>query len=257
MCIKATKINSQVRVSECNWVEIKLEVISKGFKFIFGLTGRSQGRRRLFMVGVWVKVLAPWLADEKKFCQHTLKQTPKWRNLDENMNDSKSHIWNSLSENIISRIQLFYIRPHVLVDIISFFFFNFRFSNRKSQSQQKPVKKITHFTIQFCSENLAHFANLNSLDIGNSILLQHSQKPFSRYKFSSKDIVFGVRKSICTAPFLDAQELHYWSTLKANVFIFLYISVRKRLSQRCSKIWTSRVKLWLNFSKKSLSLNIK
>ena len=39
-----------------------------------------------------------------------------------------------------------------------------------------------------------------------------------------------------TAPFLDAQELHSRSTLKANVCIFLYISFRKVLFQRLSKL---------------------
>ena len=43
--------------------------------------------------------------------------------------------------------------------------FNFRFSSRKSQSQQKLTKKITHFTIQFHSKHLTHFTNLNSLNI--------------------------------------------------------------------------------------------
>ena len=38
--------------------------------------------------------------------------------------------------------------------------------------------------------------------------------------------LLGARENICTAPFLDAQELHFRSTLKANVCIFLYISVR-------------------------------
>ena len=41
-------------------------------------------------------------------------------------------------------------------------------------------------------------------------------------------LLFGVRKNICTAPFLDTQELHSWSTLKANVCIFLYISLISR-----------------------------
>ena len=48
--------------------------------------------------------------------------------------------------------------------------------------------------------------------------------------------LFGVRNNICTAPFLDAQEPHSWSTLKANVCTFLYISVRKCLFQRRSEI---------------------
>ena len=78
------------------------------------------------------------------------------------------------------------------------FFFNFRFSSKKSQSQQKLAKKITHFP-----------ANM---------------------------FLFAVRKNICTAPFLDAEELHSWSTLKANVRIFLYISIRKFFFQRRNKI---------------------
>ena len=48
--------------------------------------------------------------------------------------------------------------------------------------------------------------------------------------------LLGVRENICTAPFLDAQELHFRSTLKANVSVFLYISVRKFFSQRRSNI---------------------
>ena len=60
------------------------------------------------------------------------------------------------------------------VDFIRFFF-NVRFSNRKSQSHQKLLKKITHFTIQFRSKNfLTHFTNLSSLDIVNNMLPQYN-----------------------------------------------------------------------------------
>ena len=128
------------------------------------------------------------------------------------------------------------------------FIFNFRFSSRNSQSQQKLGKKVTYFTIQFRSKNLTHLTKLNSLDIENNTLLQHSQKPFSLYRFLSKYISVWCRKNICPSPFFDAQELHSWSTLNANVCIFMYISARKLLSQRRSKIRTSRVRLWLNFS---------
>ena len=124
--------------------------------------------------------------------------------------------------------------------ISSDFILNFRFSSRKSQSQQKLAKKITHFTIQFRSKNLTHFTNLNSLDIENNMLSQHSQKPFWLYKFSANMFLFGVRKNICTPPFLDAQELHSWSTLKANVCIFLYISLRNLLFQRRSKVFSGK-----------------
>ena len=81
----------------------------------------------------------------------------------------KSLIWNSFFENFISGIQSFYICPDVPLDITRFFF-NFRFSSRRSQSQQRLAKKITHFTIQFCSKNLTHFMDLNSLDIENNML---------------------------------------------------------------------------------------
>ena len=47
--------------------------------------------------------------------------------------------------------------------------------------------------------------------------------------------LFGVGKNICTAPFLDTQVLHSKSTLKADVFIYLYISVRNFLFHRHSK----------------------
>ena len=48
--------------------------------------------------------------------------------------------------------------------------------------------------------------------------------------------LFGVRKNICTASSLDAQELQSWSTLKPNVCMFLYISLRKFLFQKRSKV---------------------
>ena len=50
--------------------------------------------------------------------------------------------------------------------------------------------------------------------------------------FSANKFRFGVRKNICTALSFDAQELHSWSTLKANFCIFLYISLRKILFQK-------------------------
>ena len=136
----------------------------------------------------------------------------------------------------------FYIRPHAPVDIIRvfFFFFNFRFSTKNSQSQQKLAKKMTHLTIHFRSKNLAHFTNLKSLDIEINMLPQHSQKPFWLYIF-----LFDLRKNICSTSFLDVQEPHSWSPLKANVCMFLYTSVTKLLFQRRSKILSAvGVGLW-------------
>ena len=107
--------------------------------------------------------------------------------MDRNKDDSKSDIWNYFIENIISGIQLFYINPHVPANIIKVFF-DFRFSRRKSQSQQKLYIKITYFAIQVCSKHLTHFMNLNTLDIENNMLSKHCQKFFSLYKFFRKHV---------------------------------------------------------------------
>ena len=82
--------------------------------------------------------------------------------MEQKINDSKHHI-RSLSLNV-------------------------RFSGKKSQNQQKLAKKISYLTIQFHSENFAYFTNLNSLNIEKSILPRHILKPYSRYKFSKKNV---------------------------------------------------------------------
>ena len=76
-----------------------------------------------------------------------------------------------------------------------------------AQKASLILRNSTHLTLKIiCSRNTVK----NLSDFTN---------------FPANIFLFGVRKSICTAPFLDAQELHSWSTLKANVCIFLYISV--------------------------------
>ena len=94
--------------------------------------------------------------------------------------------------------------PHFL-DLFTRFFFNFRFS-KKGLKQTKTIKNDHLLYIQFRSKNLTNFA-------ANMFLI-------------------GVRKNICTAPFLDAQELHSSKTLKANVCIFLYTYPQENV---CSK----------------------
>ena len=121
-----------------------------------------------------------------------------YRNLDKKINSSKPHIW-SLS-------------------------FNFRFFNRKTQSQQKLAKKITHFTTQFHSKNLIYFTNLNSLNIVKNLLPQHSWKPIQFTNFAANMFLIDVRKKIYTASFLGTQELHSRNTGKENACIFPYIT---------------------------------
>ena len=89
---------------------------------------------------------------------------------------------------------------------------------KRSLILQYSFDQIIHLTLKIiCSRNTAK--NLSEFE-----------------NFPANIFLFSVRKSICTAPFLDSQELHSWSTLKANVCIFLYISVRNILFQRRSKI---------------------
>ena len=107
-----------------------------------------------------------------------------------------------------------YIIKNLIFGVLST---NFRFSGRKSQSQQKLPKKVPHFTKQFCSKNLAHFSNLNSLSIVKNILLLQNQKHVSSWR--QKEKFFPAR-------FLNSQELHSCSICKANVFLFLSISRR-------------------------------
>ena len=118
---------------------------------------------------------------------------------------------------VISRIKHLYVCLDVRVNII-IVFFDFRFPSRKSQGQKK-----------------IRFTNFNSLDIENIMLPQHRQKPF--WLFKANIFLSCVRKNICTAPFLDAHMLHYWSTLKVNVCIFLYISLTTFLFQNLSKVY--------------------
>ena len=96
---------------------------------------------------------------KKKKKKHWLKRPnaiPQKRKLHQSINDSKSHIWNSF-------ILFFYIHPHVPVNIITISFFSsflfqyFRFSSRKSQSQQKLSIKITYIAVQFRSEKLSFY----------------------------------------------------------------------------------------------------
>ena len=122
-------------------------------------------------------------------------------------------------------------KPH-----ISSLTFDFRLCSKKSPNQQKLAKQVTHFTIKFRSKNLAHFTNLNSLNIIKNILPRHSQNPYSLYKFSSKNVSgWSQKKNISLSPFLDVQELHSQSTSKTILCIFLYISVRKILFQKRRK----------------------
>ena len=125
----------------------------------------------------------------------------------------------------------------------SLFFFNFRFSSRKSQSQQKLAKKITHHIqitskkvhIQFWSKSLTLFTDLNSLDIENNMLPQHSQKPFSLYKFSGRHVFVWCQKKYLHCTLSWRPRTAFLMNLQMSVYF--YISPYKNICfQRCSKI---------------------
>ena len=83
------------------------------------------------------------------------------QNLNKKITDSKPHIW-SLS-------------------------FNFRFSSRKSQNQQKLTKKMTHFRTQFHSKNLTYYEP-QPTQHGKKYTLATQPKTDSLYKFSRKHV---------------------------------------------------------------------
>ena len=127
--------------------------------------------------------------------KNALKQSPEKRNFDHNINDSKISYLEFL---FFLKILLWAYKVFIFVQmfqwISSEFFFNFIFSSRRYQNQQKLAKKITHFTTQFCSKNLTHFTNLNSLDFKNNVFPQHSQKPsdFINFQQTCFCLVSGV-----------------------------------------------------------------
>ena len=97
--------------------------------------------------------------------------------------------------------------------------------------------------------------NFNSLGIESSMLAQDSQKLFWLHNFSSKHVSVGVRKNISAELFIDTQKLLSGNTLRANVYIFLYISVRTFLLQRQSKVLCGGGWVWgrlNNFFKSAL-----
>ena len=173
-----------------------------------------------------------------------LKQSPKKRNLNQNINDSKSHIWifhififqshiwNFFFENIISvsGIQLFHIRPHVSLDIVTIFYYylNFLAESLKANKNQRKSSLILQYSFVHKTWLILWNSTHSTLKIICSCNKARNLSHFTN--FSAKIFLFGVRKNICAASFLDAQELHSWSTLKANAWKCLFQRLSKILS---------------------------
>ena len=102
---------------------------------------------------------------------------------------------------------------------------NFRSSGGKSQGHQKLSKKITHFTIQFRSENLTRLKDLNSLKIRHlhCTLSWHPRTAFSE-NLESKCLYIPV--NVCSEIFVpEMSEAFKWcfkNVLKSFTFIEIF-----------------------------------
>ena len=102
--------------------------------------------------------------------------------------------------------------------LISYFLAESLKANKNQQKRPHILQYSFSQKTSFILQTLTHL----TLKIICSLNTAKSLSDFTN--FQANIFLFGVRKNICTAPFLDAQELHSWSTLKANVCISLYIS---------------------------------
>ena len=141
--------------------------------------------------------------------------------------------------------RVFNFIPPVLVNIIRVFFIpKFVAENLKANKNEPKRSLILQYNFAQKTSFILRISTLLKLKMKISCS-QNTDKKLSQFtNFPANMFLFGVRKIICTAPFLDAQELLSWSTLKANVCIFLCISLRKFLLPRCSKILSGSMGGW-------------
>ena len=133
--------------------------------------------------------------------------------------------------------------PHVPAAIIRVFFIpEFIAENIKANKNQPKRSLILQYSFAQKASLILRISTLLKLEITYS---QNTAKKLSQFtNVPANMLLFGVRRFICTASFPDAQELLSWSILKANVCIFLYISLRKFLFQRLSKILSGGMGGW-------------
>ena len=99
-----------------------------------------QGRRKIFYGGEAGGGLSKIFLSKKKRSLKRSKAVPRKTKLDQNISDSKSHIWIPFLK-ILFWAYNFVIFVHTFRWTSSGVFFNFRFSRRKFQSQQKLEKR--------------------------------------------------------------------------------------------------------------------
>ena len=101
------------------------------------------------------------------------------------------------------------------------------FLSKSLKANKNWQKRSFTWQYRFAQKASLTSANLSSLNFGKNILTQHSRKLTHFTNFPTD-----FPANICTALFLDAQELHSRNTRKVNVCMFLYISVRSFISVR-------------------------
>ena len=114
--------------------------------------------------------------------------------------------------------------PHAPVDIIRVFYYSRYSSFSKSI---KTSEKDHSFQNTVSLKKYHSFYERTTLLTLKIICSQNTVKRLSQFtNFPANMFLFGVSKNIRTTPFPDVQELLSRRTLKANVCIFLYISLR-------------------------------
>ena len=107
-------------------------------------------------------------------------------------------IQNLIFETILLKILFlaynFFIFNHMFQRASSKFFFDFRFSRQKSQSQQKLLTKITYFAIQVRSKHLIILRTSTHLTLKIICSQNTSKNHFSRYKFFTKHVSVWCQK---------------------------------------------------------------
>ena len=197
-----------------------------------------QGRRKLFH-GVGDGTLSKNVDHHGwPTAKDTLNQSPIKRNLDQNIYDSRiSYLEFFFWKYYFGHKKFLYLSRSSSGYHQSLFFFDFRFSSRKSQSQQRLAKKITHFTVQFCSKSLTHYTSLNSLGNENNMLLQHGQKPFWVF---SKHISVWCQKQYLYCTISWRPRTAFLTQIESNcLYISIYL-LRTFLFQRLSKILSGK-----------------
>ena len=136
----------------------------------------------------------------------------------QNINDSKSHIKKFFFLNIFSGIQLFYIRPPV--DI-------FRISSVQKVSQPAKTTERSHILQHILTQKTSLILRTSTY-IENNMVMQHSQNLSEFTKnFPVNMLLFGFTKTICTPPFLAAQNCILEALLK-QMSVYFCISPKDK-----------------------------